>query len=124
MVNGLRTDDSPGMDRLQEFALVLRTLRSDRGLTQEQLAELIDRSVQTVSNMERGETLPTIDTLARIAERLRIPLRELTDVFDPGETIAPDRLPLEVELLQSSRRLSLRDLRVAVKMLKAFPEGR
>jgi transcriptional regulator with XRE-family HTH domain len=124
MVNGLRTDDSPDMDRLQEFALVLRTLRSDRGLTQEQLAELIDRSVQTVSNLERGETLPTIDTLARIAEKLRIPLRELTDVFDPGQPVDADRLALETELLQSARRLSLRDLRVATKMMKAFPEQR
>jgi len=53
------------------FAQRLQTERRDRGLTQEQLAEKIGRSVDLVSRLERATTGPSIETLAL-----------LSDVFD------------------------------------------
>ena len=124
MVNALHPNDSPGMARTQEFGLMLRTLREARDLTQEDLAGLIDRSVQAVSKMERGLTFPKLETLIRLSEKLNVPLRELTAPFDASDPIDPARLPLEAEILTTARRLSLRDLKIVAKLVKAFPEGR
>jgi transcriptional regulator with XRE-family HTH domain len=60
----------------------IRRLREGRGLTQAQLASLLLKSVETVSNMERGKTLPGILTAAKLANALGVELKEL---FDFGE---------------------------------------
>ena len=43
-------------------------------LTQEQLAAIIERSVEAVSNIERGISLPTVDTIVRIADAVSVPI--------------------------------------------------
>ncbi|QCO08138.1 XRE family transcriptional regulator [Azospirillum brasilense] len=121
MVNALRPDESPGMERTQEFGRMLRTLREQRNLTQEDLAELIDRSVQAVSKMERGLTLPKLETLIRISEKLNVPLRELVSAFDPNESADQTRISFEALIIESSRRLDIRDLSIVAKVVDAFP---
>lgn len=59
------------------FGRNVRTLRKDRGLSQERLAELIQKSVDTVSNIERGFSSTRIKTAEDIAEALGVPLKEL-----------------------------------------------
>lgn len=124
MVNVLCSDESPGMERTQEFGLLLRTLREQKNLTQEDLAELIDRSVQAISKMERGLTFPKLETLIRLSEKLNVPLQDLTKVFDPGILIDTERLPLEASITESLKHLSLRDLRIMVRLVEAFPKDR
>lgn len=58
----------------------LRALREERGLTQAQLASLCRKSVETVSNFERGKTLPSILTLVDLADRLDVPLQQFFDI--------------------------------------------
>lgn len=48
----------------------IRAARKGAGLTQEQLAAMIDKSVETVSNLERGHTAPSLETLALVASTL------------------------------------------------------
>jgi len=55
----------------------MRALREAGGLTQEQLSHLMLKSVETISNFERGETTPSVHTLARFADRLGIALEEV-----------------------------------------------
>ncbi|MBF0394540.1 MAG: helix-turn-helix transcriptional regulator, partial [Alphaproteobacteria bacterium] len=75
----------------------LRAARQARGLTQEQLAERIERTVETVSNIERGRNLPGLDTLEILAAVLDMPLAAL---FADGGTGAPrERAALEAKLL-------------------------
>lgn len=62
------------MDIRSRVALRIRTIRKSRGLTQEDLAAMIDRSVDAVSNMERGTSLASYDTLERLAIGLGVPL--------------------------------------------------
>ena len=69
------------MDEKKTFAYALKTIRKSKGLSQEQLAELIDRSVESVSNMERGRSLPSYETLGRLSESLDVPLSSLGDWF-------------------------------------------
>jgi transcriptional regulator with XRE-family HTH domain len=55
----------------------VKLARAKTNLTQEQLAEKIEKSVETVSNIERGLVLPTIETLLQIASVLKTTVAEL-----------------------------------------------
>ena len=56
--------------------------REKQGMTQEQLAEKTDVSVQTVRNWENGKTPPDIENLMRIAELTNTPYAILLGTFD------------------------------------------
>ena len=58
----------------------IKTLRKAKSLSQEKLANLIDKSVDTISNIERGIFAPRLDTALEIANALEIELFELFQV--------------------------------------------
>lgn len=64
------------------FGKRLRRIRRQHDLTQEQLAESLDVSVEFVSNMERGLNAPSFETLEKIARVLGLSVSAL---FDFGE---------------------------------------
>ncbi|MBR5545619.1 MAG: helix-turn-helix transcriptional regulator, partial [Clostridia bacterium] len=51
--------------------------RKLKSLTQEGLAEMADISVSFVGHLERGEKIPSIETIIKIAERLDMELNYL-----------------------------------------------
>ena len=55
---------------LQDLGLRIRSLRKERGLTLERLAERSDLSVGLVSQVERGKGNPSFATLAQLAHGL------------------------------------------------------
>ena len=57
----------------------LRTLRKEKGLTQEQLAEEFNVSGRTVSRWETGSNMPDISIISEIADFYEIDIRELID---------------------------------------------
>jgi len=59
----------------------IREIRRAHGLTQEQLAVLVDIEQKHVSCIERGKNAPTIDRLQKISEVLNVPVK---DFFDFG----------------------------------------
>lgn len=52
----------------------IKKFRKARGLSQEQLAELIGVEQKHVSRIEVGSSYPTIDRLERIAQALQVPI--------------------------------------------------
>jgi transcriptional regulator with XRE-family HTH domain len=54
----------------QVFASRIRALRQAKGLTQEQLAEKADIAPQYLSRLENAHQVPSLDTIAEIAEAL------------------------------------------------------
>lgn len=56
-------------------------LRRERQITQAQLAELIGVTTETISRLERGLTIPSLRTLARISQALHVSLKDIFD-FD------------------------------------------
>lgn len=52
-------------------------IRKERGLTQEQLAELSGLTQQYLSDLERGKRNPTIVTIYELALALKVPHIEL-----------------------------------------------
>ena len=62
---------------LDTFAKTLLKFRKNKGLSQEQLAELADLHRTYVSGLERAQRNPTLTTLARIAQALSVKTSEL-----------------------------------------------
>lgn len=60
----------------KEFGKRLQRLRKYKGFTQAQLAEAIEMSIETVSNMERGINGPSFDTLEKLSKVLKTPVHE------------------------------------------------
>lgn len=71
------------------FGQTLRSLRKDRGLTQEQLGQRLHVTRQTVSYWENGKTQPDYDMLARIAAELEVPVSALLQDQTGGEQLPP-----------------------------------
>ena len=60
----------------------IRTLRKAAGLTQEQLAEVADISVNFIGYVERGQRAPSIQTLERIAQGLNVRPKDLFEFLE------------------------------------------
>lgn len=61
----------------QKIGEFLKELRKQKGLTQEQFAEIVNVSNRTVSRWENGNNLPDLDILIEISDYYEIDLREL-----------------------------------------------
>ena len=68
------------MDLVQLLGENVRTLRRERGLSQEELAFQAGMKRSYLSDLERGTRNPTVRALGRLAEALAI---------DPARLIAP-----------------------------------
>jgi transcriptional regulator with XRE-family HTH domain len=64
------------------FGRHLRELRLARGLTQQQLAAMIDSNHPFISNMERGLTLPGLAMIVRLADALGCNVTDLVRPLD------------------------------------------
>jgi len=71
-------------DLRKKFGKRLQTLRRQAGLTQEQLAEATQISVDFLSLVERGINAPSFENLEKLAKALGIPVRELFN-FDKSD---------------------------------------
>lgn len=69
-------------DLKTKFGKRLRILRQRKGMTQEQLAEAADISVDFLSLVERGVNAPSFATLERIANALGVSEKELFEFSD------------------------------------------
>lgn len=65
----------------------IKTIRKDRGLSQEDLANAVGSSNQMISNLERGAVKLTLDWMNRIAEALDCYPQ---DLIDGGPAKSPD----------------------------------
>ena len=65
----------------------LKTLRKEKGLTQEQLAEQFHVNRRTVSRWETGSNLPDLDILVEMSDYYDVDLRELIDGERKSETM-------------------------------------
>ena len=63
----------------RRFGRRLKSLRTGRGLTQEQLADATELSIESISKMERGIFGPRFDILQKIASAINV---DVMDLFD------------------------------------------
>lgn len=85
-------------------------IRRQRGLNQEQLAEMAGISQGHVSRAEKGEDGVTLGKLKAIAAALRVPLEDLF----------LDRNRTEIEIVQMYRRLPAEQQAVWLELSRTF----
>jgi len=62
---------------IDQFSLVLRQLREERGWSQEQLAERADLNRSYLGEVERGRAIPSLITVSKLACALEMQLSSL-----------------------------------------------
>jgi XRE family transcriptional regulator, regulator of sulfur utilization len=65
----------------EKFGAIVRTLREERGLTQDQLAERAEVSTTYVGFIERGDNVPTLTIILQIASALKVRTSDLLRDF-------------------------------------------
>jgi transcriptional regulator with XRE-family HTH domain len=84
------------------------------GLTQAQLAEQLGADTVTISRFERGNHLPSLQRLEKIADMLGVPLAEL---LSQSTNLCTDQ-SLTIQAMLSG--LSEADRRLILEMVQAF----
>lgn len=97
------TASTCGMDVKNRVAMRIRTIRKRRGLSQEDMAGLINRAPDTISNLERGVSLPTYETLDDLAKGLNVPL---ADFFLDEDADTATRAEAMARLTDAARQLN------------------
>lgn len=108
------------MDLKTRVKLRIKAIRKHKGLTQAQLAELIGRSEDAVCNLERGVSLPSMETIQNLAEKLNVPIEDFFDIDDSSSQGGSQRARLMIELKEIARSLKDTDLDLAVKLLNVL----
>ncbi|MDE1150296.1 MAG: helix-turn-helix transcriptional regulator [Azospirillaceae bacterium] len=108
------------MDFKTRVAMRIRAIRKRRGLSQEALAGLIDRSPDAISNVERGISIPAYDTLEVLAKGLGVPLSEL---FAEDNENDPQRAAALARLNDAARSLDNRMLATAAAIVELLATG-
>lgn len=111
------------MDTKHAVGSKIKVLRKRRKLTQPELAEAIDRSVDALSNLERGISLPNFETLERLSAALGVPVRDFFPA-SPEEERDPKRAALIVQLNDLARSLPNAELELAVAQFQVLAERR
>lgn len=110
------------MDTKTRLGIQIRQIRKAKRLTQDELAGLIDRSVEAVSNLERGVSLPGIDTLERLSAALSVPMRDFLD-FPEARNISNKRLALLARLNATLHTLTEKQLKLALAQIEAIRDN-
>ncbi len=100
----------------KEFGKLVQFYRKEKGLTQEDLAEAIDKSVETISNIERGFASTRLSTAAEIAEVLNIELQQLFTLKKETKEEITDQIITELN------KMSQEDKQKILNIIRAFQE--
>jgi transcriptional regulator with XRE-family HTH domain len=107
-------------DFLAALTTELRRARLAKEWTQEELADRLSVSVETISNFERGATIPSLRTLFELAEVLDI---DLGEVFSsPGKVqpkVSPERARREAKLQRLLAALDGQQLQLVIELARA-----
>lgn len=74
-----------------EFAEVLRQVRLQAGMTQEDLAERAGVSVRFISFLETGRRQPSLSALAALSDGVGLPMSELLRLLEDRQAATPGR---------------------------------
>jgi len=105
---------SKGVEKL--VGVSIARIRKDRELTQAQLAEMIDTTVETISRLERGVSVPSLKTLEKISKALHIHIKELLTFEYPS--LRKPSIKEGEKLLAYLQTKKPEDIRMCYRILK------
>lgn len=101
----------------------MKSARLKKELTQEQLAGMLDKSVETISNLERGTYMTSMDTLFTVSGLLNVPMTFFFEGANDDRDVSVARLTQELELRRMAEGLSDDQLDMALRLVKAIPQN-
>lgn len=107
-----------GGDLKTQVAALIRASRTGHGMTQEDLADRANLSVQSISALENAKYLPALDTLVNLVEILGIDVANILT----ASTLPEHRVAQEAKAKSLFRRLPDDLLLVAVRQIEALLE--
>ena len=90
----------------------IKELRKSKGLTQEQLAELINIETSSLSGIESGRHFPSLPTLERISIQLNV---EIKNFFDYNHIKSKEEI--KKEIIENIDKLSTEKLNFIYGMI-------
>ncbi|MBU1054525.1 MAG: helix-turn-helix transcriptional regulator [Proteobacteria bacterium] len=104
----------------KKFGAHLSQLRNKAGMTQAKLAEKTNLSVDLISRIERGERAPSLETIEKLSNALKIRLSELLN-FDGEEVTVLSESPFESlelwKLLKGKRPKQIKKITEIAKII-------
>ncbi len=101
----------------KRFGIKVREYRKLAALTQEQLAEKVGCSWQTISGIETGYSFPSSKNLFKLSTALNMPLVYLFNFYSPQ--IDNEN---ETKLINIFKQLNKEEQRLILKMLQGIQE--
>jgi DNA-binding XRE family transcriptional regulator len=96
-------------------------IRKEREITQEQLAESVDVATETISRLERGVSIPSLRTLAKISQALHASLKDLFDFEYPQKSVSVIEKE-SMKLLAYLKTKKADDIKMCYRILKSLFE--
>lgn len=112
------------MDLKRHVGMRVRAARQKRALTQERLGELVGKTAESISNIERGHVLPPLDTLYGIAQHLEVTMGFFFEDLERPRAVARNRMELELRLRALAEELGDGEVRLAVAVVEAIKAQR
>jgi transcriptional regulator with XRE-family HTH domain len=88
--------------------------RKSMGLSQKELAVLVDVDGESISRFERGTVVPSLHRLERVAKSLNMGVGDLLSISSP---LPEDQTQ---QLLQSMQKLSTRDRKILMDLCESM----
>jgi len=109
----------------RQFGLKIQSLRRLKNLTQEELAEKVHRSRDSISNIERGFSSTRIETAFNLARTLGVTLSELFDFNDANDKGRTHRRQIEdvARLLQPHDEKTISAVAKMIESMLAIQKG-
>jgi len=111
----------PEQQLLRELGAYITKVRRDRKMSQQQLADMSGKMLNTISNIERGLTDPRAGTLVSIARALSVPPQELISPYHKMIVKESDHA-LFAETVKLLHHFSDKQLKKINKVLQAIIE--
>lgn len=109
--------DSTQRDLCAAIGRAVAKYRVSAGLTQAQVAEMLDVSIDAVSRMERGGIMPTVAWLIRLAEIFGC---EAADMLTEASPLANDQARYLADLLGKLDEESRAELVAVIERMAAW----
>lgn len=104
------------MKELNLFGMRIKELRTDRKLSQEQLAEKAGISSKYMSRIEMGQHFPSIDILTKLAKALAVELKDFFEFAHEAKNVSELKKYLNALIKEADEET----LRLAVKVFRAM----
>jgi len=102
----------------KQFGANLKAIRRGQGVSQPEVAKSAGVSTQVISNLERGTSIPSIDTLCKIARGLGVDARELFNAGLPNKRRSASQASKLIELMATFDELLARQALVVLRALR------